>query len=253
MSDNIYTEPYKQLLVITLDIDQQIATLRIERPKKGNCLNTNALESFIEKVQAANNRGKVLIIKGEGEFFSAGADLTEIRSFTPARATEFARLGQELTNELADSPLPTIAAVDGYCRGGGLEIALACDLRYATPSASFGEPGVKVGLFGCWGGTYRLPQIVGKGNAMDLSLTGRTIDTAEAKEIGLVSEIVDDLTEIDSKAKELTSFPPKGIQAIKEGIASCDGQSRQESLDHEAQLFGQLFESDLNSRIEDYL
>jgi enoyl-CoA hydratase/carnithine racemase len=131
-----------------------------------------------------------------------------------------------------------VAGIDGAARGGGVELALACDVRVATPTATLAETGVALGLFGAWGGTARLPAIVGRGEALDLALSGRTLDAKEARRIGLVSRIVDDPRVV---ATEIAANDPAAIRVVKERIHDDAGSERQE--DREATAFANLIET----------
>ena len=130
-----------------------------------------------------------------------------------------------------------VAAVDGPARGGGVELTLACDLRVATPAATFAEPGVKLGLFGAWGGTHRLPAIVGTGNALDLSLSGRVVEADEALRMGLVSRVVEDP---ETVVAALAENDPAALRAVKERLH--DDASAAVQDDREAEAFAELVE-----------
>jgi enoyl-CoA hydratase/carnithine racemase len=133
-----------------------------------------------------------LIIVGSARFFSAGADLNQIAALHGAEAFRFARMGQRLMNAVAGFPTPTIAAIHGYCMGGGLDLALACDRRIAGPHALFGHRGAALGLITGWGGTQRLPQLIGKARALQMFLAAEKIHALKALAIGLVTAVVDD-------------------------------------------------------------
>lgn len=133
-----------------------------------------------------------LIVTGNSHFFSAGADLNEIAALTGPEAFRFAHMGQRLMNAVATFPAPTIAAIHGYCMGGGLDLALACDRRIAGPHAMFGHRGAALGLITGWGGTQRLPRIVGKARALQMFLAAEKVPAARALEIGLVNAIAPD-------------------------------------------------------------
>ncbi len=133
-----------------------------------------------------------LIITGNKHFFSAGADLNEIAALTGAEAYKFAAMGQTLMNAVAEFPAPTYAAVWGYCMGGGLDLALACRYRIAHPHAVFGHRGAALGLITGWGGTQRLPRLVGKAKALGMFLAAEKIHAAKALEIGLVDGIAEE-------------------------------------------------------------
>jgi enoyl-CoA hydratase/carnithine racemase len=133
-----------------------------------------------------------LIIGGNHKFFSAGAELSEIAALTGAQAYEFSKMGQELMNVVANFPAPVYAAVEGYCMGGGLDLSLACHHRIASPHAIFGHRGAALGLITGWGGTQRLPRIVGKAKALEMFVAAEKLHAAEAQRIGLVEAVVQD-------------------------------------------------------------
>jgi enoyl-CoA hydratase/carnithine racemase len=147
---------------------------------------TGALE---EQAKSPPSR---LVLTGNAHFFSAGADLHEIAALTGPEAFRFARMGQRLMNAVANFPAPTIAAVHGYCMGGGLDLALACDRRIAGPHALFGHRGAALGLITGWGGTQRLPRLIGKAWALQMFLAAEKVNAARALQIGLVNEIAED-------------------------------------------------------------
>jgi enoyl-CoA hydratase/carnithine racemase len=133
-----------------------------------------------------------LIITGNQQFFSAGADLNEIAVLNGPEAYEFSAMGQALMNKIASYPRPVIAAIEGHCMGGGLDLALACHRRIAAPHAVFGHRGAALGLMTGWGGTQRLPRLIGKGRTMEVFMAAEKISATRALEIGLVGAIVDD-------------------------------------------------------------
>jgi enoyl-CoA hydratase len=150
-----------------------------------------ALTSEVRNLSNDENP-KPLIITGNSRFFSVGADLKEIAVLTGPAAFEFAEGGQRLMNVIADYPAPIFAAIEGYCMGGGLDLALACHRRICTPDAIFGHRGAALGLMTGWGGTQRLPRLIGKGHAMQMFLAAEKIDAQMALQIGLVEAISDD-------------------------------------------------------------
>jgi enoyl-CoA hydratase/carnithine racemase len=133
-----------------------------------------------------------LVVTGNAHFFSAGADLNEIAALTGPEAQRFAYMGQRLMNAVANFPAPTIAAVNGYCMGGGLDLALACHRRIAGPHALFGHRGAALGLITGWGGTQRLPRLIGKARALQMFLAAEKVHAAKALQIGLVNAVADD-------------------------------------------------------------
>lgn len=177
--------------------------LQIEQVQKANLLRlvsddgTNrltracvvAISSAIHELQ---KQAPPLIIAGTPRFFSVGADLNEIRQLSGPDAVEFARLGQSLMQAVEDYPSPVIAAIEGHCMGGGLDLALACHRRIAAPHAVFGHRGAALGLITGWGGTQRLPRLIGKGRALELFVAAEKVSAARALEVGLVDAIADD-------------------------------------------------------------
>lgn len=171
-----------------------VAVLTLNRPAQLNRLTQTTMTELAEIIARLRNATDlcVLVVTGAGGVFSAGADLNEVAALDPTTAYEFSRRGQALLTSLGEAAPVTIAAIDGYCLGGGLDIALSCDLRYATPRSSFQHPGVSRGIITGWGGTQRLPRLIGVGEASRLLLTGDRIDAPEALRIGLIHQICED-------------------------------------------------------------
>jgi enoyl-CoA hydratase/carnithine racemase len=153
-----------------------------------------ALHSVIEQLREEAESGEIkdLIITGNDKFFSAGADLNEISALTAAQAFEFSRRGQALMLAIDQFPALVIATIRGYCMGGGMDLALACDYRIAAPNAVFGHRGASLGVMTGWGGTQRLPRLIGKPRAMQMFLLAEMMNSDEALKIGLVDAITDD-------------------------------------------------------------
>lgn len=145
-----------------------------------------------QRTSVDQNERMPLVISGNRQFFSAGADLNEIAALSAQDATKFSRMGQRLMRLIDDFPSPVFAAISGYCLGGGLDLALACDFRVCHPDAVFGHRGAALGLITGWGGTQRLPRLIGRGRALQMFTAAEKIGAAEALDIGLVSEIVAD-------------------------------------------------------------
>jgi enoyl-CoA hydratase/carnithine racemase len=150
------------------------------------------LENDLKDELKRSIQDRLIIIVGNRQFFSVGADLHEIAALTVPEAYEFSAMGQGLMNAIASYPAPVIAAIEGHCMGGGLDLALACHRRIAAPSAIFGHRGAALGLVTGWGGTQRLPRLIGKARALELFITGERISASRALEIGLVDAIDDD-------------------------------------------------------------
>ena len=169
-----------------------IATLTFNRPKALNALNSTLLEEFANALETINKDEsiRVLLLTGAGEkAFVAGADITEIAPLTPLAAKKFAQCGQDVIGKLQELAIPVIAAVNGYALGGGCEMALACDFIYASDKAVFGLPEINLGVIPGFGGTQRLPRLVGANRAKEMIFTGKHLTATEAKEIGLVNKI----------------------------------------------------------------
>ncbi|HKJ49046.1 MAG TPA: enoyl-CoA hydratase-related protein [Christiangramia sp.] len=183
------------------EIDDNILTITINRPKKLNALNRETIQELHEAFKEAkdDDEVKVVIITGSGEkAFVAGADISEFSDFSPKEGKRLAAEGQEkLFNYVANFPKPVIAAVNGFALGGGLELAMSAHFRIASDNAKMGLPEVSLGVIPGYGGTQRLPQLVGKGRAMEMIMTAGMIDANQALQYGLVNHVVslDELTE----------------------------------------------------------
>ena len=213
--------------MVRIDDYDDLRVVTLDRPERRNALTPAVLSDLADAV--ADTDAPVVYLRGAGEAFCAGADLSVVAELADDGDVEsFVRRGRATADAIASASSVVVAGVDGPARGGGVELALACDLRVATPAATFAEPGVEFGLFGAWGGTARLPEIVGLGDALDLSLSGRVLDAEAAHRIGLVSRVVDRpgavaraLTDNDALAMErlkrrLRDRRPPGAQADAE-------------------------------------
>ena len=179
---------------IKTEIIDRSLVVRFARPEVRNPLSVSVLSQLHTIIDdCANNEGlSAVIFTGTGNVFASGADLREIAEVTPDTAAEFARNGQALMSKIAALPQTTIAAINGYCFGGALDLALACDRRVASPNASFAHPGTGLGIITGWGGTQHLPRLVGTAFALELFFTATPITADKALAIGLVDEIADD-------------------------------------------------------------
>ena len=193
---------------ILVTIASGLATITINRPKKLNALNSTTIKelSIAFETLEDDENVKAIIITGSGEkAFVAGADIAEFANFSVEEGAHLARLGQEsLFNLVENLATPVIAAVNGFALGGGLELAMACHFRIASDNAKMGLPEVSLGVIPGYGGTQRLPQLVGKGKAMELIMTAGMISAQEAKEWGLVNHVVN-LEELLPLAEKLAS------------------------------------------------
>jgi enoyl-CoA hydratase len=166
--------------------------LRLQSPDGTNRLTAAAVLALTHAIHRLAAEPRPLILTGNDKFFSAGAELAEITALTGPAAKEFAGMGQALMDTIDRFPAPVAAAVSGYCMGGGLDLALACDLRIAHPHAVFGHRGAALGLITGWGGTQRLPRLVGKGRALEMFLAAEKVTAAQALRIGLVNQVAYD-------------------------------------------------------------
>jgi enoyl-CoA hydratase len=177
---------------IIFQVKEKIAFITFNRPKVLNALNEACLKEFSHAIDrvAEDEEIRVLILTGAGEkSFVAGADITEFLKFNVLKAKLFSEKGHRLVNKLQNLPIPVIAAVNGFALGGGCEIVLACDFIYASENAMFGLPEINLGIIPGFGGTQRLPRIIGKNRAKEMIFTGKMISAAEANAIGLVNKV----------------------------------------------------------------
>ncbi|HKB07731.1 MAG TPA: enoyl-CoA hydratase-related protein [Candidatus Polarisedimenticolia bacterium] len=229
---------------VLVETKERIARITINRPEKLNALDRRTMQEIDRIVTAAGDDPSigVLILTGAGEkAFVAGADIGELSSQTPVEGTAYARAGQAVLTRLERLGKPSIAAINGYALGGGLELAMACTLRLASESAKLGQPEVALGIIPGYGGTQRLARLVGAGRALELILTGEPIDAREAHRIGLVNRVVpaaDLLPAAESTARTILTRGPVAVryalQAVHEGLQ----MTQDEGLSMEAALFG---------------
>ena len=180
--------------LVTVSKSDGICTVKINRPDKYNAMNMDVANELIKvfKEIDTDDSVKVVILTGEGDkAFSAGADIAYMSTISPIESEGYAKLGHLLTYTVENCSKPTIAAINGFALGGGCELALACDIRIASDTAKMGQPEVTIGICPGWGGTQRLPRIIGIAKAKDLIYTGRQVKADEAKEMGLVNKVVE--------------------------------------------------------------
>lgn len=179
---------------IVIEKKDGIGTIKINRPQVLNALNRDTILELSKAVEELekDKKIKVAILTGEGKAFIAGADIKQMSNMTPLEAKEFAEMGHNLLMKIENSRLPFIAAVNGYALGGGCEVLMACDICIASKSAKLGQPEINLGIHPGFGGTQRLPRLVGRMKAKELLLTGRNIDADEAYRIRLVNMVVED-------------------------------------------------------------
>jgi enoyl-CoA hydratase len=177
---------------LTVTVADRIATITVNRPDKLNALNDATIVELGQAIEEARTRDDVggVILTGAGRAFVAGADIADLAVQSPVQARARSLRGQTIFRRFEACPKPVVAAVNGFALGGGCELAMACHVRVASEAAKFGQPEVKLGTMPGYGGTVRLPRLVGRGCALQLLLTGEIIDAAEALRIGLVNRVV---------------------------------------------------------------
>jgi enoyl-CoA hydratase len=230
-------------LTLEFSEDGAIAIITMNRPKALNALNSETLQELGAALEACLEppETQALIITGSGEkAFIAGADISEFQGLETAfEGREVALSGQDVMSSIAAMPIPTIAAINGFALGGGLELALACDLRVASPNAKLGLPETGLGLIPGFGGTQRLPRLIGEARALDLILTARHVPADEALSMGLVNRVADNaLLEAEKLARSIIKNAPVAIGLAKEAVRRGLTGTLNDGLELEADLFG---------------
>jgi enoyl-CoA hydratase len=231
---------------LTLDVRDGIAYLTIDRADKLNALNAALIEDLGHAAHhiATDTAIRGAILTGAGsKAFAAGADIGEMTDQTPQQGLERARHGQEVFRRLETCGKPVIAAVNGFALGGGCELAMACHLRVASTAAKFGQPEVKLGICPGYGGTVRLPRLVGKGRAIDILVTGRVVDAEEALRIGLVNRVVEPeklMAECETLLRGILAMGPLAVRSCLELVDAGMEVGLEEALRMEATHFGLL-------------
>jgi enoyl-CoA hydratase len=178
---------------IVTEVIESIAIVRFNRPSQRNTLSLSTLKELKSILAALVPRDDIgaIILTGTGDIFASGADIRELTQLNPASALEFSRFGQTLFQSVADARQITIAAINGYCMGGALDLALSCDIRVASKDAVFSHPGGKLGIITGWGGTQRLPRLIGRSRAIEFFATAGRYSSEAALEMGLVTRVAD--------------------------------------------------------------
>ncbi|RTL59556.1 MAG: enoyl-CoA hydratase [Sphingobacteriales bacterium] len=237
---------YQTLLV---SIENNICTITINRPDKLNALNKTVIEELSTALDEvySNTEIKSAVITGAGpKAFVAGADISEFTALNGEGGKALAKKGQDLVfNKIENSSKPIVAAVNGFALGGGCELAMACHFRLASENAKFGQPEVNLGLIPGYGGTQRLTQLIGKGKAMELMLTGNMIDANEAKQLGLVNYVTPADSLLDKTKELLNIINTKAPIAIKHVIklTNIAAVGHEDGLQKEIEAFGELFDT----------
>jgi enoyl-CoA hydratase len=234
--------------LIRVDREDAVAIVTVDRPEAMNALDVATLTELGDRLRelADDAAARVVIVTGAGEkAFVAGADIKYMSGLGVDGAKSWGALGHEAGRLLETMPKPTIAAVNGFALGGGCELALACDFRYASANAKLGQPEVNLGIIPGWGGTQRLARVCGLGVAKELIFTGRVVDADEALRIGLVNAVHDPVLD---KAREIAGLlaakSPIALKLMKELANRALGGDHAANLDAEGDTFGELFSSE---------
>ncbi|MCA9621432.1 MAG: enoyl-CoA hydratase/isomerase family protein [Myxococcales bacterium] len=231
------------------EVSDHVATVTIQRPDKLNALNPQVIAQLDRcfAALAEDPAVRCAIFTGEGRAFIAGADIGTMQPMTAAEARRFSATGHAFAASLEALPFPVIAAVNGFCLGGGLELAMACDFIYASEKAKLGQPEVSLGVIPGFGGTQRLTRRVGAAMARELCYTGAMIDAGEALRIGLVNRVTAPealLGEARATAETIAKQAPLAVGAAKRVILRGEGMALTEANELETQAFGGLFGSE---------
>ncbi len=233
-------------MAVDLERSDGVATVTLNRPGALNAFDTPQLRALLDTFRAlrADRAVRCVILTGTGKAFAAGADIKEMADKQMPEALAFARLGHQVTAAIEGLPQPVIAAVNGYAFGGGCELALACDIRLAADTAQFAQPEVTLGVPPGWGGTQRLPRLVGHGLAAEIIFTARRVTADEALRIGLVNGIYPPdrlLSEATDLARRIAANSPRALAAAKRAMALALAGDPASGLAAEATLFAESF------------
>lgn len=235
---------------IVLQIQDGVATVTINRERAMNALNSDVLKELRQAVTelGANQEVRVVIVTGAGEkAFVAGADIAAMSKMSPADALEFGKLGHATMNAIDQCKKPVIAAVNGFCLGGGLELALSCDFIYASEKAKLGLPEVNLGLFPGWGGTQRLSRLIGKNRAKEFIFNARILSAAEAFAFGIVNKLCkleELMNDVRAVATEIGKKGPLAVGFAKQVINEGYDLPLFDGLDKELTTFPKCFETE---------
>ena len=232
--------------MIRLEKQGHAAVMTVSRPEALNALNSATLDELAAAAAkvAADEDIRVLVVTGEGKAFVAGADIGEMKSLNADEGRAFGLKGQAALTAIEELPIPVIAAVNGFALGGGCELSLCADIRIASEKAKFGQPEVGLGITPGFGGTQRLPRVIGLSKAMELILTGRMIKADEALSIGLVDKVVPPEALMDEAlalANVIAANAPVAVRNSKAAIRRFTGAALKADLEAEAGLFGACF------------
>jgi len=231
---------------VLLDVEDGVATVTINRPDSLNSMNIPTLDALADALaEAADADARALVVTGAGEkAFVAGADISYMADLSASEANEYAEKGHAVASAIEEFPAPAIAAVNGYAFGGGMELAMACDIRVASERAMLGQTEIDLGIIPGWGGTQRLPRLVGDETARRMIYFGDRLDATDALEEGLVGEVVahDELDDhVAEMAEELAAQPQFALAAAKEALNASHEMDLGAGLDFERRTWAGLF------------
>lgn len=235
--------------ILQIKVEGPIATVTINRPEAMNALNLrffDEMDAAVEEI-SANPDVRVMIITGAGKAFVAGADIAEMQDMTPAEGSAFGARGQKTFGSFEKMEVPVIAAINGFALGGGLELAMGCDIRIASSKAKFGQPEVNLGLIPGYAGTQRLPRLVGMGNALHMLVSGEMVDAYDALRMNLVQKVYEPenlMDEVMKLAKTIASKGPRAVKKVKYVTRQGVHMGFEEGCDLENSYFGSLFKDE---------
>lgn len=231
---------------LEIQIKKPYALVTIKRPEALNSLNEEVLRELYDLIPnlEANPEVRGFILTGEGKAFVAGADIAKMKEFQVKEGTSFGEFGQSVFRKIELSPLISIAAINGFCLGGGLELAMGCDIRYVSTVAKLGLPEVTLGLIPGFGGSQRLPRLIGVGRALEIILSGDMITAEEAFRLGLANKVLEPevlLSEAEKTLVTILSRGPHAIRDAKQAVRQGIETNLDKGLEWEKQLFGGRF------------
>lgn len=236
--------------LVKCDFDSPIATVSINRPEVLNAYNEELLDQLQQTLEEVfeSDQAAAVILTSEGKrAFSVGGDIDYLEKLNSEQAKELSQKGQKLCDLLESSSPVIIAAIDGYALGGGMEITLACDIRLASTRSRFGQPEVKLGIIPAFGGTQRLPRLIGEAEAKELLYTGDIIDAALAYELGLINKVVTPrslLSEARELALEITDRSIKSVKMTKKAVNKKFVEANKAGYEYESEAFAECFKTE---------
>ena len=235
--------------ILKLTVDDNIAIVTISRPQALNALNTRFFQEMDAMISEVSGMPgiRVMVITGEGKAFVAGADIAEMVDMTPEQGIAFSKTGQHTFRSLEKMEIPVIGAINGFALGGGLELAMGCDMRIASSKAKFGQPEVNLGMIPGYAGTQRLPRLVGLGDALFLLMSGEMIGAEDALRIGLVQKVVEPeqlMEETLRIAKIIASKGPVAVKKVKYVTRTGRQMHFEDGCNLESEFFGTQFKAE---------